>query len=259
MVTGVFLNKFMVGGADNQLSMLEVESLTKDFGGFLAVDSVDMSIKEGEVRGLFGPNGAGKTTLFNLITGEFEPTDGKVTFQGENITGAPPERIARLGIGRSFQIVELFPELTVRENLRLAVRDESRTLRSIFGDTDYDNRIREIAEIVKLDDVLDREASNLSHGEKRYLDIGMVLALDPDLILFDEPAAGLNQSEFDTLEAILTDLRGEYTMLIVEHNVEFVLDIVDRLTVLHRGKILDEGTPEEIRENTKVQEVYLGE
>lgn len=239
--------------------MLEVESLTKDFGGFLAIDDVDFSIGEGEVRGLIGPNGAGKTTLFNLITGEFRPSAGTISFRDSDITGEPPERIARMGIGRSFQIVELFPELTVRENLRLAVRDESQTVRSVFGDRDYDDRIEEIAGTVMLDDVVDRVASNLSHGEKRYLDIGMVLALDPNLILFDEPAAGLNQSEFETLESILTDLRGEYTMLIVEHNVEFVTGIVDRLTVLHRGRILVEGTPEEVRENEEVKEVYLGE
>ena len=239
--------------------MLEVESLTKDFGGFLAVDDVDLFIEEGEVRGIIGPNGAGKTTLFNLVTGDLKPTGGSVAFRGEDITGSTPERITRLGIGRSFQIVELFPEFTVRENLRLAVRDESRTLRSFLGDRDYEAEIAEVAALVQLDDVMDRRASNLSHGEKRYLDLGMVLALDPELILMDEPAAGLNQSEFDVLESILTGLRGTYTMLIVEHNVEFVTGIVDRLTVIHRGRILAEGTPEEIRADDRVQEVYLGE
>ena len=239
--------------------MLEVESLTKDFGGFLAVDDVDLFIEEGEVRGLIGPNGAGKTTLFNLVTGDLKPTGGSVAFRGEDITGSTPERITRLGIGRSFQIVELFPEFTVRENLRLAVRDESRTLRSFLGDRDYEGEIEEVAALVQLEDVMDRRASNLSHGEKRYLDLGMVLALDPELILMDEPAAGLNQSEFDVLESILTGLRGTYTMLIVEHNVEFVTGIVDRLTVIHRGRILAEGTPEEIRADGRVQEVYLGE
>lgn len=239
--------------------MLEVESLTKQFGGFVAVDEVDLTIEEGVVHGIIGPNGAGKTTLFNLITGEFSPTRGTVTFRGRDITGATPEQITRLGIGRSFQIVEYFPELTVRENLRLAARNEERTIRAAFSDSDYDGEVETVASLVNLDTVLDREASNLSHGEKRYLDIGMVLALDPDLILFDEPVAGLNQSEYETLQSILEGLRGDYTMMVVEHNVDFIVEIVDRLTVIHRGQLLAEGTPEEIKNNSRVQEVYLGE
>lgn len=239
--------------------MLEVQSLTHNFGGFLAIDEVDLTIEEDEARGLIGPNGAGKTTLFNLITGEYTPTKGTISYNGQDITGYPPERITRLGIGRSFQIAEMFPELTVRENLRLAVRNEKRTLRSFFGDANYEDRIMEIAEIVKLTDVIERAAKDLSHGEKRYLDIGMVLALDPDVILFDEPAAGLNQAEFETIESILMRLRSEYSMLIVEHNVQLLTSIVDRLTVLHRGQILAEGTTEEIQENEEVKEVYLGE
>lgn len=239
--------------------MLEVESLTKEFGGFVAVDDVDLSIDEGVVHGIIGPNGAGKTTLFNLITGEFNPTKGTVTFRGRDITGATPEQITRLGIGRSFQIVEYFPELTVRENLRLAARDERRTLGAAVSDADYDDAVETVAGLIRLDSVLDREASNLSHGEKRYLDIGMVLALDPELILFDEPVAGLNQSEYEMLQTILEDLREDYTMMVVEHNVEFIVEIVDRLTVIHRGQILQEGTPDEIRNSSRVREVYLGE
>lgn len=255
----IISGKFITSEWVYQTEMLEVESLTQDFGKIRAIDDVDLAINSGEVRGLIGPNGAGKTTLFNLITGEYDPTAGTISFKDQDITDDPPERISRLGIGRAFQIVELFPDLTVRENIRLAVRDETKTLRSFFGDTDHDDSIEAIAATVGLGDVLDRSVKNLSHGEKRYLDIGLVLALDPELILFDEPAAGLNQAEFETLKSILRDLRGEYAMLIVEHNVDLLTDIVDRLTVLHRGEVLVEGTPDEIQGHEKVKEVYLGD
>lgn len=239
--------------------MLETHGLTKEFGNIRAVDDVDLEVRRGEVHGLVGPNGAGKTTMFNLLTGELRPTSGGVDFEGTELTGLSPHEIVREGIGRSFQIVQYFPEMTVREHLHLAVRDETRALASVFEAGDTDEEIQQLASRVRLEDQLDTEVKNLSHGEKRYLDIGMVLGLQPDLLLLDEPAAGLNSSESEHLEAIIDDLRDEYTIFLIEHDIDLVRRLSDRITVLHQGGVLASGTPEEVSENTDVQEVYLGE
>jgi ABC-type branched-subunit amino acid transport system ATPase component len=234
--------------------------LTKDFAGFLAVDGVDLEVRRGELHGLIGPNGAGKTTTFNLITGELEPTGGTIRFDGTDITGESPVEITRRGIGRSFQLLQFFPDLTVRKHLRLALRDSADTLGSVFDDAaDYEDEVTALAERVQLGDRLDTVAKNLSHGEKRYLDIGLVLGMDPELLMLDEPAAGLNPSETEVLEEILRDLRGEYTMVLIEHDVELVRELVDRLTILHRGEVLATGPPAEITADETVKEVYLGE
>lgn len=240
--------------------MLSVEGLTKKFDSVVAVDDVDLELRSGEIHGLIGPNGAGKTTTVNLITGELTPTSGTIEFEGTDLVGQSPSAIARRGIGRSFQVVQYFPEMTVRKHLRLAVRDSSETVRSVFNrETDYTPQIREIAERVHLEDDLDTVAKNLPHGKKRFLDIAMVLAMDSKVILFDEPAAGLNPSETDEVREILESLRGEYTVLIVEHDVELVRSISDRITVLHNGAVLTTDTPENVVENPQVKEVYLGE
>jgi ABC-type branched-subunit amino acid transport system ATPase component len=245
---------------NNREYMLQTEGLTKSFGSITAVDNVDLLIEEGEVHGLIGPNGAGKTTMLNLVTGQLEPTSGKIVLNGQDITGLRPEEIARRGLGRSFQIVQYFPEMTVRENLRLSVRDKEQTLRSVVESSGkYDDEIQALAAELRLEDRLDTEAANLSHGEKRYLDIGMVLGLDPSVLLFDEPAAGLNQSEIHVLEGVLQRLSEEYTIFLIEHNVELIMDLVDRLTVLHRGIILEQGSPSSVRNSQRVKEVYLGE
>jgi ABC-type branched-subunit amino acid transport system ATPase component len=240
--------------------VLTTEGLTKDFAGFLAVDGVDLEVRRGELHGLIGPNGAGKTTTFNLITGELEPTGGTIRFDGTDITGESPVEITRRGIGRSFQLLQFFPDLTVRKHLRLALRDSADTLGSVFDDAaDYEDEVTALAERVQLGDRLDTVAKNLSHGEKRYLDIGLVLGMDPELLMLDEPAAGLNPSETEVLEEILRDLRGEYTMVLIEHDVELVRELVDRLTILHRGEVLATGPPAEITADETVKEVYLGE
>jgi len=239
---------------------LSVDGLTKTFGSLVAVDDLDLSIRRGEIHGLIGPNGAGKTTTINLITGELEPTSGAVRFEGEDIVGLPPSAIAHRGIGRSFQVVQYFPALTVEDHLHLAMRDSTRTVRSVLDrEADHTERIREVAALVQLGDKLDTVAKNLSHGEQRYLDIGMVLALDSELIVFDEPAAGLNTAETEDLEGIIRDLRGEYTIVIIEHDIDLVRRLVDRISVLHNGTRLATGTPEEIVANEEVREVYLGE
>ncbi len=245
---------------DGESGILETDGLTKTFGSLVAVDDVDLALETGEIHGLIGPNGAGKTTLINLITGRLRPTEGEIQFRGEDIAGESPSAIARRGLGRSFQVVQYFPEMTVRKHLHLAVRDPTRTITSIVGkDVDHTERIEEIAERVHLRDYLDIEAKNLSHGEKRFLDIGIVLGLETDVILFDEPAAGLNTSESEELRGIIDELRGEFTILMVEHDVELVRSLADRITVLHDGSVLATGTPDEIVANTQVKEVYLGE
>ncbi|MFB6354003.1 MAG: ABC transporter ATP-binding protein [Halobacteriales archaeon] len=239
--------------------MLETEGLTKRFNSLVAVNDVDLRVEEGEVRGLIGPNGAGKTTAINLITGELTPTSGTVRFKDEDITGLPPDAIARRRIGRSFQVVQYFPEMTVRKHLRLAVRDSTRTVTSAFDRTDYEGQIESIAERVQLGDELDTVARNLSHGEKRFLDIGMVLGLDVEMILLDEPTAGLNTAESEELQSLIDDLREEYTIMFIEHDVEMVRRLADRITVLHNGAELATGTPEEVVANDEVKRVYLGE
>lgn len=240
--------------------MLSVEGLTKEFGSLVAVDDLTLELEQGEIHGLIGPNGAGKTTTINLITGELSPTRGSVEFHGEDIAGLTPEQITRKGIGRSFQVVQYFPEMTVRKHLRLAVRDPARTVGTAFGRrTDYSEEIERVAELAHLSDELDTVAKNLSHGQQRFLDVALVLAVDSEVILFDEPAAGLNQSETDEVKELLEELRGDYTMLVIEHDIDLVRAISDRITVLHNGAVLTTGTPEEVVENPDVKEVYLGE
>ena len=240
--------------------MLAVEGLTKKFDSVVAVDDVDLELRSGEIHGLIGPNGAGKTTTVNLITGELTPTRGTIQFEGEDLVGLSPSTIARRGIGRSFQVVQYFPEMTVRKHLRLAVRESTRTVRSVLDrDADYSEEIQRVAELAHLEDQLDTVARNLPHGQKRFLDIAMVLAMDSKVILFDEPAAGLNESETNEVREILEELRGDYAILIVEHDIDLVRAISDRITVLHNGSVLTTDTPENVVQNSQVKEVYLGE
>ncbi|WP_247004137.1 ABC transporter ATP-binding protein [Halosolutus gelatinilyticus] len=248
------------GPNQSQNTVLETSGLTKEFDSLLAVNDVNFALESQEIHGLIGPNGAGKTTLVNLITGKLQPTDGTIEFKGEDIAGLSPSEIGRRGIGRSFQVVQYFPEMTVRKHFHLAVRDPTRTITSVFDrSTDHTDRIEEIAERVHLTDRLDDVAKDLSHGEKRFLDIGLVLGLDADVILFDEPAAGLNTAESEELMEIIREIRDEYTILIIEHDVELVRRLADRITVLHDGETLATGTPDEIVTNARVKEVYLGE
>lgn len=239
--------------------MLETEGLTKEFSTLVAINDVDLRVREGEIHALIGPNGAGKTTMINLITGQLSPTSGVVRFKDEDVTGLRPDEIARQNMGRSFQVVQYFPEMTVREHLRLAVRDPTKTITSVIGETDYSDRIESIAERVHLADQLDTVAKNLSHGEKRFLDIGLVLGLDVEIILLDEPTAGLNTAESEELKTIIEGLGSNYTILFIEHDVELVRSLADRITVLHNGSILTTGTPDEVVADSKVKEVYLGE
>ncbi|MFC4248360.1 ABC transporter ATP-binding protein [Natribaculum luteum] len=247
-------------------AILRTDGLVKQFGQFTATDRVDLEVERGEFRSIIGPNGAGKTTLFNLISGALPVTDGSIYFAGEEITDlSPPERVRR-GIGRSFQISNVFGGLSVRENVRLASQavhdDEYTFLESLFKPTErYETMNADadrILEQIGLADVADEQAEALAYGDRRRLEIGVVLATDPDLVLFDEPTAGMSveetQATIDLIEEVLVD----QTLLLIEHDIELVMNLSDRITVLNRGEILAEGTPEEIAENQDVQDAYLG-
>ena len=247
-------------------TILRTEGLVKAFGQFRAIDRVDLAVERGEFRSVIGPNGAGKTTLFNLITGALPVTAGEVYFDGEEITDRSPAERVRRGIGRSFQISNIFGGLTVRENVRLAAqsidRERYSLLESLFKPVDrYDDtneRTDEVLSRIGLADVAGERADALAYGDKRRLEIGVVLATDPELVLFDEPTAGMSAEEtratIDLIEEVLVD----QTLLLIEHDIELVMELSDRITVLNRGEVLAEGTPEEVAANQDVQDAYLG-
>ena len=247
-------------------TILETDDLVKRFGQFTATDRISLTVERGEFRSIIGPNGAGKTTLFNLITGALPATEGAVYFDGEDITTLSPSERVRRGIGRSFQISNIFGGLTVRENVRLASqsldRDRYNFVESLFKTTDrYDSmndRTDRILDRIGLRDVADETADALPYGDKRRLEIGVVLATEPDLVLFDEPTAGMSVEEtrdtIDLIEEVLVD----QTLLLIEHDIELVMELSDHITVLNRGEILAEGTPDEIAADGDVQDAYLG-
>ena len=247
-------------------AILRTDELVKQYGQFTATDQVSMSVEEGEFRSIIGPNGAGKTTLFNCITGALPITDGKVYFKGDDVTGMPPEQRVRKGIGRSFQITNIFGGLSVRENVRLAAqsvnREEFSFVESLFKTVDqYDvinDRTDTVLEQIGLDHLAAETAEALAYGDKRRLEIGMVLATDPELVLFDEPTAGMSVEETQDTIDLINEVLTDHTLLLIEHDVELVMELSDRITVLNRGEILAEGTPEEISENQDVQDAYLG-
>jgi branched-chain amino acid transport system ATP-binding protein len=246
----------------DQKHALAVTGISKSFGGVHAVQSASLLVPVGERRALIGPNGAGKTTLFNLIAGELKPDTGRIEIFGADITHKSVQQRARLGLGRTYQISQLFLELTVEENLFLAgaARDN---LAFHFAHLwrNYKKERRwacEVAEQVGLVDHLDQKVAEISHGLQRQLEVGMAIAMRPRLIMLDEPAAGLSPSERVILTGLIKKLPGEVTLVLIEHDMEVVLDIADQITVLHRGSVIAEGTPQEIRKNQEVQNVYLG-
>jgi branched-chain amino acid transport system ATP-binding protein len=247
-------------------ALLRTDGLTKKFGGLVAVDDVDFSLEKGEIHCIIGPNGAGKTTFFNLLTGGLEPTEGAIYLGDKNIVGDTPDEILEDGIARSFQVSELFNGLTVMENLRLALlgRDRGRSpLWFAFSNIDDDEELKEeayaIAEKVKLGEEADKTVDALAHGKKRNLEIGIALSTGADVLLLDEPAAGLTTSETEALMGLIREIAEERTILLVEHDMDLVMGIADRITVLHNGRVLAQGSPGEIQNNETVKEVYLGE
>jgi branched-chain amino acid transport system ATP-binding protein len=245
------------------MTILETQELTRRFGGLAAVNRISLSIQAGQVRSIIGPNGAGKTTLFNLITGALAPTAGTIVFRGRDITGLAPPAIFRLGIVRSFQISQVFPKLTARENVALMAWGRVRTSGSPFARAratadEVDHRVDAVLDQVGLAERADQLAGTLAHGDRRLLEIAMALAAGPELLLLDEPTAGMSPEETKQTALLLRSLAPDITLVIVEHDMSVVMAISDRISVLHRGELLAEGPPEEIRANPDVQAVYLG-
>ncbi|MFA7406300.1 MAG: ABC transporter ATP-binding protein [Anaerolineaceae bacterium] len=231
----------------------------------MAVDDVSITIKKKIMHAIIGPNGAGKTTLFNLLSGVMPPTNGEVFYKGENITSLPPYKRAHLGIGRSYQITNIFPNLTVLENIRLATQARgSDNFRLFRKADDFQSYIDQALEVIKAVDLAGKEgflAQNLPHGEKRKLELGIMLACDPELLLFDEPTAGMSSEQVPELIDIINRIvqQHERTAILVEHRMDVVMSISDVITVMNQGRILAEGTPGEIANNPQVQTAYLGD
>jgi branched-chain amino acid transport system ATP-binding protein len=241
--------------------ILRLRGVGRRFGGVHAVRDVDLEIRPGERRAILGPNGAGKTTLFNVISGEFGPTSGSIELFGRDVTSEPGRKRARLGLSRTFQTSKLFLGLTVEDNLYLAVlgvRDGHLRIVRSRKDAQMRERAREMAGVVGLQDVLDREVGELSHGEQRQLELGMARATGPKLMMLDEPAAGLSRAERVRLTELLLDLDPEITLILIEHDMDVALGVAEWVTMMHNGTVLVEGTPEEIRANQTVHELYLG-
>jgi branched-chain amino acid transport system ATP-binding protein len=242
--------------------MLGTVNLTKQFGGLLAVDRVNLEVREGTIHSIIGPNGAGKTTFFNMLTGEIPPTQGEVFFREKKISGLKPYQIARIGIGRSFQQNSLFKNLTVLENVRLAAHIHLeghfhflRDFRSFHLPIDQAQKILEEIEILEL---ADRKAGELSHGAQRALEVALALAADPALILLDEPTSGMSPEETIKMIRLIKKLARQRTMIVIEHNMNLVWSISTVITVLHQGQVIATGTPSEIGDHPEVRKAYLG-
>ncbi len=244
--------------------LLETHNLRKAFGALVAVNDVSIQVQAGTIHSIIGPNGAGKTTFFNLLCGNLEPTAGRVIYKGKDITHLPLHRSAHIGIGRSFQITNLFPNLTALENVRLACqalgKDNFRFLRPAGHFQQYEQRAWAILQQVGLAERALMPARTLPHGDQRKLELGIILAADPELMLLDEPTAGMAAEQVPELMALIKGIQtgGDKTVVLVEHNMNVVMSVSNRITVMHQGQVLAEGTPAEIAANETVQNAYLG-
>jgi len=245
------------------MNVLETKALYHDFSGLKVLFDVNLEVNEGERHAIIGPNGAGKTTLFNVITGTYHPSEGDVYFKGRKVTGFKPHKMVRRGMGRSFQITSTFSRLTAFQNIRMGILSKRGIrfnmfnfldkMKDITGETD------KVLKRINLDGQRDVPASALSYGKHRSLEISMALATDPDLVMLDEPTAGMSVDETHTAVELIKRLTEGKTMVIIEHDMDVVFSLADRITVLHLGTILASGPPDEIRQNQAVKDAYLGD
>lgn len=248
------------------MTLLETRNLTKEFGGLKALDQVDIAVEKGELVSLIGPNGGGKSTLINVITGRLPPTNGEIYYAGNDLVGLEPFEIAHLGVGRSFQTASIFPELTVRENAEVAsfaTEHGSFSINFFRRRDSYDavhERTDDIMETIGLEEKADLAAKSLPYGDKRRLEVAIGLATDPDLMFMDEPTAGMSPGETKMTVNLIHDLLENWgmTIFLVEHDMDVVFDVSDRIFTLHQGRLIAEGTPDEIRDDPRVREAYLG-
>ncbi|MGA3305506.1 MAG: ABC transporter ATP-binding protein [Stellaceae bacterium] len=240
--------------------ILRTEGLSVHFGGLSALNQINFEVARGELRAIIGPNGAGKSTFFNCLTGVLRPSDGRIMLNGEDITGLASNRISQKGIARSYQITNILPNATVLENVRIAAQSRRHAWNMISHHSafaDINEKAEAALDSVGLLGKEDEIAANLSHGEQRNLEIGIALATEPSLLCLDEPTAGMSAAETHETTKLVRRIAKNLTILIVEHDMQVVMGLADRITVLHYGEILAEGTPEEIQRNPKVLEVYL--
>jgi len=240
--------------------VLAIEDLTVSFDGFKAVDSLNLYIDKNELRVVIGPNGAGKTTVLDLICGKTKATGGSIKFKGKELTKMAEHQIVRAGVGRKFQTPSIYENLSVFENLEISFPRG----RTVFGalmfkrTVDVDMRIHEVADMIYLSDLLEKEAGLLSHGQKQWLEIGMLLIQDPELLMLDEPVAGMSVREREQTADLLNRICRDRSVIVIEHDMEFVKRIAHKVTVLHQGKILSQGTMDQVQSDERVIEVYLG-
>ncbi|MFZ1059536.1 MAG: ABC transporter ATP-binding protein [Candidatus Rokuibacteriota bacterium] len=245
------------------MALLQTETLTKAFGALTAVNGVTLEVQAGTLHSIIGPNGAGKTTLFNLLTGQFPPTSGRIVFDGRDITGTPAHRIAHLGLARSFQRTNVFPALSLLDNVWVAAFARGRSWRGLAwrrsdGYAEVTERARAALADVGLADKADQPAREISHGEQRQLELAIALAAAPRVLLLDEPAAGLSPDEMQKMVALVRGLKGRYTIVLIEHKMDIIMGVSDRVSVMHFGSLIAEGTPAEIQRNPEVRRAYLG-
>jgi branched-chain amino acid transport system ATP-binding protein len=245
------------------MALLETQSLTKSFGALRAVNDVSLSIEAGSLHSIIGPNGAGKTTLFNLLTGTFPPTSGRIVLDGRDITGTPAARVAHLGLARSYQRTTVFPAFSLLDNVWVAAFATGKSWRGLLWRKtgrfpEVGERARQALADVGLLAKADIPAREISHGEQRQLELAIALAAAPRVLLLDEPAAGLSPDETRKMVSLVRTLKGRYTIVLIEHKIDIIMSVSDRISVMHFGSLIAEGTPQEIQKNAEVRRAYLG-